>query len=132
MLLFGDSGNVCPLFDKKLGRVIEDYSTPCTECPFHYFTNESFTCKIIHITLSVSNKQIDEGVFVCGCVLICGIFLSVDSECTNSALRNEIVLKSTFSTPANGTDFTKTRDNVTITTRYHKKFLKFANFKSKL
>lgn len=71
----------------------------------------------------------DEGVFVCECVLIC-FYLSLDSECTNSALGNENVLASTYSTLANGTNFTKTRDNVTITTRYYEQFLKFSKYKS--
>ncbi|XP_022289454.1 uncharacterized protein LOC111101301 [Crassostrea virginica] len=35
-------GNICPLFDGGLGRVIEDFNTPCKECPFHYRSNMSF------------------------------------------------------------------------------------------
>nr|XP_022286769.1 uncharacterized protein LOC111099673 isoform X2 [Crassostrea virginica] len=35
-------GHTCPLFDRGLGRVIEDFNTPCKECPFHYRSNMSF------------------------------------------------------------------------------------------
>nr|XP_022287040.1 uncharacterized protein LOC111099860 [Crassostrea virginica] len=34
-------GGVCPLLDKGLGRVVEDYRSSCFSCPFRYYSNES-------------------------------------------------------------------------------------------
>nr|XP_022286743.1 uncharacterized protein LOC111099663 isoform X2 [Crassostrea virginica]XP_022286744.1 uncharacterized protein LOC111099663 isoform X2 [Crassostrea virginica]XP_022286745.1 uncharacterized protein LOC111099663 isoform X2 [Crassostrea virginica]XP_022286746.1 uncharacterized protein LOC111099663 isoform X2 [Crassostrea virginica] len=36
------TGKCCALFDIGVGRVIEDYRRPCTECPFIYKSNMSF------------------------------------------------------------------------------------------
>lgn len=30
------TGSYCPVFDNGIGRVIEDFSRPCSECPFKY------------------------------------------------------------------------------------------------
>lgn len=30
------TGKCCSVFDKKVGRITEDYSRECPECPMHY------------------------------------------------------------------------------------------------
>lgn len=35
------TGSCCTLFEKLLGRVIEDYTKNCSECPFKYHSDES-------------------------------------------------------------------------------------------
>uniref|UniRef100_A0A8W8JJG0 Uncharacterized protein n=1 Tax=Magallana gigas TaxID=29159 RepID=A0A8W8JJG0_MAGGI len=35
------TGHCCTQFDEGVGRVIEDYSTSCSECPFKYHSNDS-------------------------------------------------------------------------------------------
>ena len=37
-------GHCCAMFDIGIGRVIEDYSRPCSECPFIYKSTMSFLC----------------------------------------------------------------------------------------
>lgn len=37
-------GHCCTQFDEGVGRVIEDYSTSCSECPFKYHSNDSSKC----------------------------------------------------------------------------------------
>lgn len=37
-------GHCCTQFDEGVGRVIEDYSTSCYECPFKYHSNDSSKC----------------------------------------------------------------------------------------
>lgn len=34
------TGRCCPLYNEKLGRVIEDYNTLCPECPFQYTSDQ--------------------------------------------------------------------------------------------
>lgn len=34
-------GKYCPVFDEGIGRVIEDFSKPCEECPFKYQSADS-------------------------------------------------------------------------------------------
>lgn len=38
-------GKHCPVFEKQLGRVVEDYNTHCSECPIGYDSNNSSICK---------------------------------------------------------------------------------------
>lgn len=40
-------GWYCPVFEEKLGLVIEDYSSHCLECPEVYDSYNSSKCKII-------------------------------------------------------------------------------------
>ncbi|XP_062609950.1 uncharacterized protein LOC134271757 [Saccostrea cucullata] len=37
------SGKCCAQFNEGVGRVVEDYNIRCSECPFHYYSNESIT-----------------------------------------------------------------------------------------
>ncbi|XP_062599490.1 uncharacterized protein LOC134261013 [Saccostrea cucullata] len=37
------TGNCCVQFNEGVGRIVEDYNVPCSECPFHYYSNESLT-----------------------------------------------------------------------------------------
>ncbi|XP_062598016.1 uncharacterized protein LOC134259446 isoform X2 [Saccostrea cucullata] len=37
------TGKCCVQFNGGLGRIVEDYSVACSECPFHYYSNESIT-----------------------------------------------------------------------------------------
>lgn len=37
----------CPVFEEKIGLVIEDYSSHCLECPKVYDSYNSSKCKII-------------------------------------------------------------------------------------
>ncbi|XP_062570658.1 uncharacterized protein LOC134232687 [Saccostrea cucullata] len=37
------TGKYCVQFDNGVGRVIEDFSVPCPECPFQHYSNESIT-----------------------------------------------------------------------------------------
>lgn len=39
-------GKHCPVFEKQLGRVVEDYNTHCSECPIGY---DSYNYVYIHI-----------------------------------------------------------------------------------
>lgn len=32
-------GECCALYDEGLGRVIEDYNRPCSDCPFQYLSD---------------------------------------------------------------------------------------------
>nr|XP_022340629.1 uncharacterized protein LOC111135146 [Crassostrea virginica] len=36
------TGSCCVEFIKEIGRVVEDYSKPCYDCPFHYKSNTSW------------------------------------------------------------------------------------------
>ncbi|XP_062570662.1 uncharacterized protein LOC134232691 [Saccostrea cucullata] len=35
------TGQCCVQFNEGVARIVEDYSVPCSECPFHYFSNDS-------------------------------------------------------------------------------------------
>ncbi|XP_061192248.1 uncharacterized protein LOC133200473 [Saccostrea echinata] len=37
------TGKCCVQFNVGVGRIVEDYSVPCSECPFHYYSNESIS-----------------------------------------------------------------------------------------
>lgn len=48
------TGNVCPYYEKTLGRVIENYNIPCIMCPFYYLSDNIFEqC----VTLSETNED---------------------------------------------------------------------------
>lgn len=34
-------GRCCPVYDRRLGRVREDYNSPCSECPFKYQSDDT-------------------------------------------------------------------------------------------
>lgn len=34
------TGRCCPIYNEKLGRVIEDYNTLCSECPYQYTSDQ--------------------------------------------------------------------------------------------
>ncbi|XP_062607106.1 uncharacterized protein LOC134268881 [Saccostrea cucullata] len=36
------TGKYCVHFDEGVGRVLEDFTISCPECPLHYYSNESF------------------------------------------------------------------------------------------
>lgn len=36
------TGKCCTFFEKELGKVVEDNTKNCSECPFQYISNESF------------------------------------------------------------------------------------------
>lgn len=44
MLVCYFSGSYCPVFDNGIGRVIEDFSRPCSECPFKYQSADALKC----------------------------------------------------------------------------------------
>lgn len=53
-------GRCCAVFDSGVWRVVEDYSSPCTDCPFKYLSPDCFsydTCvktkKTYHTTQSI-------------------------------------------------------------------------------
>lgn len=37
------------MFDEGVGRVVEDFSRPCTDCSFKYPSDESVKCKVFEI-----------------------------------------------------------------------------------
>lgn len=37
-------GSCCSVFDMGIGRVVEDYTSPCAECPFVYQSNDFLNC----------------------------------------------------------------------------------------
>lgn len=39
------TGSCCSVFDMGIGRVVEDYTSPCAECPFVYQSNDFLNCK---------------------------------------------------------------------------------------
>ncbi|XP_078316088.1 uncharacterized protein LOC144620147 isoform X2 [Crassostrea virginica] len=59
------TGGCCAQFEIGIGRVVEDYSKPCLECQFHYYSNDSFmysTCleiapKAASLTSELFNKE---------------------------------------------------------------------------
>lgn len=54
------SGSCCSVFDLGIGRVVEDYNSPCAECPFVYQSNDFLNSKLFffHET-SVDNFQLN-------------------------------------------------------------------------
>ncbi|XP_062601011.1 uncharacterized protein LOC134262654 [Saccostrea cucullata] len=62
------TGNCCVQFNEGLGCIVEDYSVACTECPFHYYSNESITypsCFQLIKTMAVPGSTIQSTVEVC-------------------------------------------------------------------
>lgn len=39
-------GRCCPVYDRRLGRVREDYNSPCSECPFKYQSDDLVKCEL--------------------------------------------------------------------------------------
>lgn len=39
-------GYCCTMFDEGVGRVVEDFSRPCSDCSFKYPSDESVKCKV--------------------------------------------------------------------------------------
>lgn len=54
------TGSCCSVFDMGIGRVVEDYTSPCAECPFVYQSNDFLNSKLFffHKT-SVDNFQLN-------------------------------------------------------------------------
>lgn len=42
-------GYACTMFDEGVGRVVEDFSRPCSDCSFKYSSDESVKCKVFGI-----------------------------------------------------------------------------------
>lgn len=42
--VFFFQGSYCAVFDNGIGRVIEDFSRPCSECPFKYPSADAMNC----------------------------------------------------------------------------------------
>lgn len=45
--LFSFQGKCCALYDDGLGRVVEDYSRPCSECSFRYQSDDILNGKFL-------------------------------------------------------------------------------------
>lgn len=42
-------GKCCALYDEGLGRVVEDYSKPCSDCSYRYQSDDVVKCRILKI-----------------------------------------------------------------------------------
>lgn len=47
--IYNISGFCCALYDEGLGRVVEDYFHPCSDCPFVYQSDDASKCKNLYL-----------------------------------------------------------------------------------
>lgn len=51
-------GHCCPIYDEGIGRVVEDYSRPCPDCSFQYYSDE-----IVQSCVKTKNQTLSEKIF---------------------------------------------------------------------
>lgn len=49
IIIYDITGFCCALFDEGVGRVVEDYFNPCSDCPFVYQSDDVSKCKNFHL-----------------------------------------------------------------------------------
>lgn len=49
IIIYDITGFCCALFDEGVGRVVEDYFNPCSDCPFVYQSDDVSKCKDFHL-----------------------------------------------------------------------------------
>lgn len=91
-------GNCCPVFDRGVGRVIEDSSKLCAECPFKYQSTNSMkysTCvETKQILLSAPDLKTTTSLFEESIVKITTVSQNVPPNNMNTENGNEIHITS--------------------------------------
>lgn len=55
---FFPEGHCCPIYDEGIGRVVEDYSRPCPDCSFQYYSDEIIESRIGFVFYSILKEKV--------------------------------------------------------------------------